>query len=523
MSSATRPQTVDNAVPQHKPLRRWQAECLAHALQRLSPQSPHFLCQATPGAGKMRFAAELAKALITQGDIDYVVYVGPTRAVVADARDSLSHVLDSAMDGQLGAIGMALTYHGLPNRLAALIRLCRQWRILLIWDESHHAAAPGGLVSTPNQWGMTLMALERHVRYTLALSGTPWRSDGSCLPLLRYVEIPDQAGDDTDDEDYAVDTSTGPSQQELMPDYVYTLKQAILDGICRYPHIALVDNREIGLTHKNPISGRMEARQYTSIVQLLRHPAVQYAQVVREQAPQGHILALGMGRLNTLRQDYPSAGGLVVASSIAHAEDIAQQLEAAGQSVCLVTSQVPNAHAKLEAFRDAITPWIVSVGMVSEGVNLPRLRVCCYLSHIRTEQFFRQVLGRIIRRQNDEDATCYFYALNETRLRRFARRLTDDLPNDLATVTPPGNTARATDAQDTTTTAGTMAEGGVEGNTAADPLTETAGSGDHTATAAPNLSISFLERGETQGFAMGADVAFSQAFFERLVALSLTD
>lgn len=522
MSPATRPRPADGAPPQHPPLRRWQTECLARALEWLSPQTPHFLCQATPGAGKMLFAAVLAEALIAQGDIDYVIYVGPTRAVVADARDSLSHVLDSAMDGQLGAIGMALTYHALPNRLAALIRLCRQWRILLIWDESHHAAAPGGMISAPNQWGMTLMALERHVRYTLALSGTPWRTDGSCLPLLRYVDAQSQTDDETTDADETVVPSNVSSQQ-LMPDYVYTLKQAILDGVCRYPHIALVDNRAIGLTHKHPITGRKEARQYTSIAQLLRHPAVQYAQVVREQAPQGHMLTLSMERLNGLRQDDLNAGGLVVASSIAHAEDIAQQLEASGQTVCLVTSQEPNAHAKLEAFRDAKTPWIVSVGMVSEGVNLPRLRVCCYLSHIRTEQFFRQVLGRIIRCQGDEDATCYFYALNETRLRRFARRLTDDLPNDLAKVTLPGNTARATDAQDVTTIAGAMAAGGVEGDTGVDPLTATAVAGEDTATTSPNVSISFRETTSNQAVAMGADVAFSQAFFERLVALRLTD
>lgn len=33
-------------------LRPWQARCIEQALQTLSDTHPHFLCQATPGAGR---------------------------------------------------------------------------------------------------------------------------------------------------------------------------------------------------------------------------------------------------------------------------------------------------------------------------------------------------------------------------------------------------------------------------------------------------------------------------------------
>ena len=36
--------------------------------------------------------------------------------------------------------------------------------------------------------------------------------------------------------------------------------------------------------------------------------------------------------------------------------------------------------------------------MVSEGVDVPRLRVGVYATSARTELFFRQVVGRFIRR-----------------------------------------------------------------------------------------------------------------------------
>jgi hypothetical protein len=42
--------------------------------------------------------------------------------------------------------------------------------------------------------------------------------------------------------------------------------------------------------------------------------------------------------------------------------------------------------------------WLVSVPMVSDGVDVPRLRVGVYATSARTELFFRQVVGRFVRR-----------------------------------------------------------------------------------------------------------------------------
>ncbi len=41
--------------------------------------------------------------------------------------------------------------------------------------------------------------------------------------------------------------------------------------------------------------------------------------------------------------------------------------------------------------------WIITVRMVSEGVDIPRLRVGVYATNVRTELFFRQIVGRLIR------------------------------------------------------------------------------------------------------------------------------
>ncbi|MCU9186362.1 DEAD/DEAH box helicase family protein, partial [Pseudomonas aeruginosa] len=53
-------------------LRSWQDSCITRALEHFTV-TPHFFCQATPGAGKTRMAAELASRLLEQDRIDLVL------------------------------------------------------------------------------------------------------------------------------------------------------------------------------------------------------------------------------------------------------------------------------------------------------------------------------------------------------------------------------------------------------------------------------------------------------------------
>jgi len=52
-------------------LRLWQQRCIKAALHHFST-TPHFLCQATPGAGKTRLAAELACCLFENNQSNYL-------------------------------------------------------------------------------------------------------------------------------------------------------------------------------------------------------------------------------------------------------------------------------------------------------------------------------------------------------------------------------------------------------------------------------------------------------------------
>jgi superfamily II DNA or RNA helicase len=60
-------------------------------------------------------------------------------------------------------------------------------------------------------------------------------------------------------------------------------------------------------------------------------------------------------------------------------------------------SDEPDASRRIADFASSDRRWLVSVLMVSEGVDIPRLRVGVYATAARTELFFRQVVGRFIR------------------------------------------------------------------------------------------------------------------------------
>src|SRR6202012_3272426 len=94
----------------------------------------------------------------------------------------------------------------------------------------------------------------------------------------------------------------------------------------------------------------------------------------------------------------PDAGGLVIASDQEHARAIAARLgSVSGQAPELVMSDEPGASKRIAEFAASDRRWLVSVLMVSEGVDIPRLRGGVYATAARTELFFRQVVGRLIR------------------------------------------------------------------------------------------------------------------------------
>jgi superfamily II DNA or RNA helicase len=68
-----------------------------------------------------------------------------------------------------------------------------------------------------------------------------------------------------------------------------------------------------------------------------------------------------------------------------------------GKAPLVVLHTEARAAQKLATFRSSREPWIVAVNMVSEGVDIPRLRVGVYATAAKTPMIFRQIVGRFVR------------------------------------------------------------------------------------------------------------------------------
>lgn len=78
--------------------------------------------------------------------------------------------------------------------------------------------------------------------------------------------------------------------------------------------------------------------------------------------------------------------------------------------------------------------------MISEGTDIPRLQVCCHMSSIKTELYFRQVLGRILRVNGLGNQQAWLFTFAEPSLIEFSEQVEQDLPTS-CTLTKVTNSA----------------------------------------------------------------------------------
>jgi superfamily II DNA or RNA helicase len=382
-------------------LRPWQREALA----AFEGSGQDFLAVATPGAGKTNFAlAAVWRALLAR-TARRVVVVVPTQHLKtqwAQAAERFDIHLDPDWSAGYGALpsdvhGVAVTYQQVAANPAALRALVRE--ALVILDEVHHAGES-------RAWGDAVrMAFQPALR-RLCLSGTPFRSDQNIIPFVRYQ------GD------------------EARSDYEYSYGQALKDRLVvrpvYFPRIngrmewTAPDGQEYSATFDDPLTRELANQR-------LRTALNAEGEWLPEVLEQAHH------QLMHLRARDPAAAGLVIAMDQDHARGIAQILyERMGVSAAVATSDDPAASQRIAAFSDGQSPWIVAVRMVSEGVDIPRLRVGVYATNTVTDLFFRQAVGRLVRWTGAlERQAAYVFIPDDFRLRRFAATIAEQRRHSL--------------------------------------------------------------------------------------------
>jgi len=382
--------------------RRWQEECLPLAINHFVSGNLYFSCVATPGSGKTKFSAYLAKALFDINLIDYVLCVAPSLTVKGGITETFKETLNNRFDGKFGSVGECITYQTFQFQYQELTERLSNFRVLLVLDEIHHCGGTQEINSTA--WGRPLLQfIEQVSPYVLSLSGTPWRTDKLPVTTLQYD-----------------------SQANVNAQYIYSLKDALKDkNVCRKPEIYIVDNTNWHVTGDDK-----KDRFHHDLKTLLLNEELNYQRVLEDSEFINYMLHFAVKMLKETREFNVDAGGLIVASSISHAKTITRHLlEITNDTPILVTSEDELSQQKLIDFKTSSSKWLVSVGMVTEGTDIPRLQVCCYLSRIRTEINFRQTLGRILRlRKSDKNSSAKFIIPAHNDLQIYAQRLLHELP-----------------------------------------------------------------------------------------------
>lgn len=400
--------------PEGRPLRAWQVvahDAVRHAVAR---GDEAFLASATPAAGKTTLGLRVAHELLERGRIARVVIVAPTTHICRQwAADAARYGLDLEPNRPNGAgpeprdrHGIAVTYATIAAGPKLHGRTARNAPTLLIADEPHHL----GELAT---WGRSATTAFTPAAFRLLLSGTPFRSDNAPIPWVRY-------------------DSRGVSEA----DFTYGYTNALLDGVCRpvtfHPYDGDMEWVSDGRRRSAAFSVALPSAESARRLRTALDPPGDWV---------GDVLRDADRLLDDMRNDaHPDAGGLVVAIDKAHAEELAAQLaRIAGEQPTVVTSDAPDASARIARFAAGAGRWLVAVLMVSEGVDVPRLRVGVYATSARTELFFRQVVGRFVRRTpTPADQMSHVFLPADPRLKALAAEIEEERNHALVLRTDAG-------------------------------------------------------------------------------------
>ena len=390
-------------------MRAWQRA----AFERWNANRPSdALIVATPGAGKTRFATRVAHALLRDGDAGRVVVVVPRehlKAQVARAMVGAGLVLDHRFTNAQRRLardvhGTVVTYQQVCAAPRLYRQLCRDATaesagVAVLLDEIHHAGDDA-------TWGKALRDAFDPATHRVSLSGTPFRSDGTAIPFVRY------------------------DRGLSMADFAYDYATALRDGVCR----ALVFALHGGEAEWIARDGTPMSATFDTALREKRHHSERLRTMLTQDAWIGDVLMRAHLRLLSVRAGgHRDAAGLVAAMNQDHARAIAALMEKRlGVRPTIVVSDLADASDRIAAFARSGDPWIVAVHMVSEGVDIPRLRVGVFASNVVTELYFRQFCGRFVRTIDGiNDPEAYVFLPDDPRLRMLAHGITIDVRHAL--------------------------------------------------------------------------------------------
>lgn len=365
-------------------LRPWQQQALAQYFENGTPQD--FLVHATPGAGKTRFAGELAQRLLAKRRIDRVLVVTPTDHLRTQWSLALRGLgLDLAADAdnsvaklRADAAGAVVTYAQVAAKPALHRGRATAKRTLVLLDEIHHCGDGAS-------WGEAVEEAFGPAKFRVGLTGTPFRSaPGERIPFVRYED-----GDE-------------PGELVCVADISYSYSAALADGVVRPVVFAAYSGTTRWAISEGDLITEKEAVLGAAGLSRADEDAAWRTALDPTGDWVPHILAAMDDRISYLRGNgMPRAAGLVLATDQDTARGYAEVAERVlGYRPVVILSDDPVANRRIAEFDRSDERLAIAVRMISEGVDIPRVAVLGYLTRAAKELIWQQSVGRALRRSS---------------------------------------------------------------------------------------------------------------------------
>ena len=395
-----------------RPPRKWQADAFGEYISCLKS---NYLAAVCPGAGKTAFALAVAKYLLQEGLITKVVVVSPTEPLTRQWCDKAAEfgiALDpdsrstAPFDHPRQYVGVSITYQALPGAgvAAAFCRALNLSHTLVILDEVHHTGET-------KAWGSAVLSAFELARFRLLLTGTPKRSDTAKIAFADYQSASD-------------------GREVIRRDFTYGTGRGVRDFVIRRTDCRFYDGEV------NEVPYGQEVAYSRSLSEALKRDDVSELLQAVMNPDSGWLYELMKSvdrEVSGIRRTVPNAGCLILADDQAKAKAYVDVVKrTTGHMPTVVISDDADAKDKLERFAAGDDPYLIAVRMVSEGVDIPRLRVLVYLTRTKTELFFAQATARVVRIGNPQDtnpAVIFMPALPV--LRELAQGIEDEVVHEI--------------------------------------------------------------------------------------------
>lgn len=388
-------------------LRTWQLEAKQKCLGEFATGKKVWVQETVTGGGKTVFGRETALDLYESGSIDLIIVLVPSLGVLNGWLNTFRGSLNATAGPNYQAdtqvwVSTYAGYKAICNALA--MRVTKGF--LLIADEYHHAEREAF-------WGQGVTILGKNAAHVLMLSGTPWRTTGTIALLQGERNVNEKPY-------YNEEGMVEPDHHYRYADDLVSETRGTVPIQFAFESAEATD-KDTGYLHELPVDPD-DWRRFAD--QHCKDPLGKYVCITANKkelnprlegkAMHKSLIAKGLQFLEVSRSEIERACGVanvsimhIACASINDATSIELYINShcPGVKAEKIVSDDPSSTKRIEEIQHACRKGsldrpdvLISVGMISEGVDIPAIKVTVYFNRIMTLLYMIQLIGRGQRR-----------------------------------------------------------------------------------------------------------------------------